>query len=228
MATARNNEGAKRKDAGRRTQAERSVATQRLLIDATLRCLQKYGYAACSVSRIIKEAGVSRGALIHHYPSKNELILEAAKSLMERVYDRLDAMIVETESDARQPTELVEEIWREFFASSVHDIYLELLVASRRDEELVELLRSLGTPLASRMSAIFDHHFESRTGSVGSVMEMFMFTRWILRGMAIDANAFGDAEGEAIKHFLHLWTSVLATQVNALNEPRPKKGDPKQ
>ena len=132
-------------------------------------------------------------------------------------------MMAETENDDRQPTELIEQIWREFFASSVHEIYLELLVASRRDEELVELLRSLGTPLASRMSAIFDRHFESSAGSVGSVMEMFMFTRWILRGMAIDANAFGDGEG--IKHFLQLWTSVLATQVTALNQPRPKNGN---
>ena len=176
-----------------------------------------------ALSAELSKRRVSRKALIHHYPSKNELILEAAKSLMERVYNRLDALMVETENDDRQPTELIEQIWHEFFASSVHDIYLELLVASRRDEELVKLLRSLGTPLASRMSAIFNRHFESRPGSVGSVMEMFMFTRWILRGMAIDANAFGDAEVST--YFLHLWTSVLATQVNAHNEGRPKNGD---
>jgi AcrR family transcriptional regulator len=205
------------KKRGRRTQAQRSDATQRRLIEATLRCLQKYGFADCSVSQIVAEAKVSRGALIHHYRSKNELIVEAARFLMEQVYNRLGALVVDAKDHDQLRTDLIERIWSEFFASPVHAIYLELLVASRRDEELVKLLRALGPPLEGRMSAVFNRFFDSRTEAVGSVMEMFMFTRWFLRGMAIDADAFGGSD--RIKHFLRLWTDLLATQVGARHDP---------
>jgi AcrR family transcriptional regulator len=207
----------------RRTQAERSDATQRRLIEATLRCLQKYGYADCSVSQIVAEAKVSRGALVHHYRSKNELIVDAARSLMVEVYDRLDAFVVDANDHDRRLGDLVERIWSEFFASPVHSIYLELLVASRRDEELVKLLRALGPSLESRMTAIFNRYFESDAESVGSIMDMFMLTRWFLRGMAIDADAFGGTD--RIKDFLRLWTSLLATQLNVRTDsgsPQPQ------
>ena len=49
----------------------------------------------------------------------------------------------ETKGHDQRLPDLLERIWTEFFASPVHDIYLELLVASRRDKDLVKLLRSL-------------------------------------------------------------------------------------
>ena len=61
----------------RRSQQERSESTQTALLQATVRCLGRDGYADTSISSIIAEAGVSRGALLHHYPTKNELIASA-------------------------------------------------------------------------------------------------------------------------------------------------------
>ncbi|AOY01676.1 TetR/AcrR family transcriptional regulator [Jeongeupia sp. USM3] len=51
------------------TQIERSSATQARLIDATISLLDELGYARLSETRICERAGVSRGALRHHFPS---------------------------------------------------------------------------------------------------------------------------------------------------------------
>ncbi|MBM3116164.1 TetR/AcrR family transcriptional regulator [Jeongeupia naejangsanensis] len=51
------------------TQIERSSATQTRLIEATITLLDELGYARLSETRICERAGVSRGALRHHFPS---------------------------------------------------------------------------------------------------------------------------------------------------------------
>ena len=80
----------------RRTQAERSDAMRRRVLDATLECLQKDGYARTTVGRIIEVAGVSRGAPLHHFPSKSALIAAAAERLIRRDADgaRREAFVV--------------------------------------------------------------------------------------------------------------------------------------
>jgi TetR/AcrR family transcriptional repressor of bet genes len=51
------------------------------LVDATLRCLKKYGHDGVSVRRISAAAGVSIGLINHHFPSKSGLIAETYETL---------------------------------------------------------------------------------------------------------------------------------------------------
>src|ERR1700759_5015744 len=51
------------------------------LIDATLKCLKKYGHDGVSVRRISAAAGVSIGLINHHFPSKSGLIAETYENL---------------------------------------------------------------------------------------------------------------------------------------------------
>ena len=86
----------------RRTQAERRDAMRSRLLKATLECLARDGYAATTVSSIVKRAGVSRGAHVHHYPSKDALILDAAEYLIRRAYRILgDVMLGIADEDDR-------------------------------------------------------------------------------------------------------------------------------
>jgi len=62
----------------RRTQAERSEAMRTRLIEATLQCLETEGYAGTTVTKIVEAAQVSRGAPVHHFPSKAALIAAAS------------------------------------------------------------------------------------------------------------------------------------------------------
>src|SRR5882762_727145 len=68
----------------RRTQAERSEATRKLILDATVRIMVRKGAAGLRTGEVVKEAGVSVGAQLHHFPTKRELILAALDYVNER------------------------------------------------------------------------------------------------------------------------------------------------
>src|SRR5437016_14683731 len=68
----------------RRSNAERSAATQARLLDATIECLIERGWAGTSTTEIVRRAGVSRGAQVHHFPAKEDLVLAAVEHLLQR------------------------------------------------------------------------------------------------------------------------------------------------
>ena len=68
----------------RRSQAERSAATRATLLDATIDCLIEEGYASITTSRVAERAGLSRGAHLHHFQTRNALVAAAVEQLAER------------------------------------------------------------------------------------------------------------------------------------------------
>src|SRR5437763_16557793 len=66
------------------TQAERTAATRGRLLDAALDVLAEQGYAATTTVEAAKRAGVSRGAPLHHFPTKPELLAAAVEHLYAR------------------------------------------------------------------------------------------------------------------------------------------------
>ena len=88
------------------------------LVDATLRCLKKYGHDGVSVRRISAAAGVSIGLINHHFPSKSGLIAETyetlALSLQEELYTRAN-------NHAASPRERLSDFFRASFAPELLD-----------------------------------------------------------------------------------------------------------
>jgi AcrR family transcriptional regulator len=65
----------------RRTQEERTSAMRHRLLEATIDCLVEYGYAGTSTTRVVERAGVTRGAQVHHFPTKAALVAAAIRHL---------------------------------------------------------------------------------------------------------------------------------------------------
>lgn len=87
----------------RRTQAERSEATREALIGAARGLFAERGYAGVGTEEIVRVAGVTRGALYHHFDGKRELFAA--------VYERIEAELAERiasgalEANAASPLE---------------------------------------------------------------------------------------------------------------------------
>ena len=78
----------------RRTNEERSAETRARLLEATTECLVELGYSNTTTTAIAERAGVSRGAQLHHYPTKAELVTAAVEHLCERLDAEFRAAIV--------------------------------------------------------------------------------------------------------------------------------------
>jgi AcrR family transcriptional regulator len=73
------------KERERRSNVDRSAATRRQIFEATVRCLTSGGYGAVTNIRVAEEAGVSRGAMMHHFPTQQDLIV----ATIEYAYQKL-------------------------------------------------------------------------------------------------------------------------------------------
>jgi AcrR family transcriptional regulator len=71
----------------KRTQAERSEATREALIGAARALFAERGYAGVGTEEIVRAAGVTRGALYHHFDGKRELF--------EAIYERIEVELAE-------------------------------------------------------------------------------------------------------------------------------------
>jgi len=126
----------------RRTQAERSATTQVRLLDATIDCLVDYGYAGTTVARVAQRAGVTRGAQIHHFPTKELLVLAAVRRLNERrsreVVECLDGLA----ASADWLTSLLDLLW-ELHRGPVFVATAEIWLAARNDPQLASHMKEL-------------------------------------------------------------------------------------
>jgi AcrR family transcriptional regulator len=135
----------------RRTQEERSATTRAALLDATIDCLVEYGYANLTTTRVVERAGVSRGAQVHHFPTKAELVAEAVKHLANK---RMQEFVEEAprlpRSDERRVAWLLDRAW-DVHASPLFVAALELWVAARTD--VTQAVTSVAPTLFPKLAA---------------------------------------------------------------------------
>jgi AcrR family transcriptional regulator len=76
--------------------AERGRATREQLVDVATALFAANGYEDTSIEAVLREAGVSRGSLYHHFPSKDALFW----AVMERLQERIGAELLEASQQA--------------------------------------------------------------------------------------------------------------------------------
>ncbi len=209
----------------RRTQTERSEAMRQRLIDATIACLARDGYAGTTISTIIAEADVSRGAPIHHFPTKASLIEASAKYLIQRLYILLGKAIRSLQTSDDRLQDMILASWRQLFNRMEHDAMMELMLASRRDDELATVMRQLWIAGRDVLDKASLHYFEP-LGEEIDISHLFILTHWVMSGMAMEHHLM---DGEhVVEHFLKLWTTLLAGHMRSRPDvttppPRPEQ-----
>jgi AcrR family transcriptional regulator len=119
----------------RRTQAERSAAMRTRLLDATIECLVSYGYAGTTTPRVAERAGVTRGAQIHHFRSKEDLVVAAIEHLAQQRVQAAMREFGRMKASSDPVSTVLDFLWEAhqgpMFAATV-----ELWVAARTDSVL--------------------------------------------------------------------------------------------
>lgn len=137
--------------APRRTQEQRSSQTRAKLLDATIDCLVEYGYAGTTTPRIAARAGVTRGAQVHHFGSRDDLMIAAVNRLAER---QVASALAEVDDlAAEDPFDSLMDLLWEFHQGPLAIAVTELWIAGRTDPELASEMRRV-EPVVNR--ALFE------------------------------------------------------------------------
>ena len=131
-----------------RTQQQRRDETRRALLDAAVESLIEVGFARTTTLEVQRRAGVSRGALLHHFPSKAELLVAAIAHLAEMRAIELKRLSSELPADRRTSdgksarTDAVLGLLWQCFSGTFFQVAMELRTAARTDPELRPVLAS--------------------------------------------------------------------------------------
>lgn len=142
------------------TREERTATSRTRILDAAVACLVESGYAGATTLRIQARAGVSRGRLLHHFPSRDQLLVAASGHLaVERLrgtWERVDELAGLV--GAERLDRAIELMW-DTFSESQFWAAVELWTAARTRPALREVLlpqeRDIGAAIRAGMDRLY-------------------------------------------------------------------------
>ncbi|HEY0342526.1 MAG TPA: TetR/AcrR family transcriptional regulator [Steroidobacteraceae bacterium] len=209
----------------RRTQEERTAATREKILDATLASLQKHGHAGTSISTIVKLARVSRGALLHHFDTKAELVAAS----MVRLYQLRLAHFQQSVAGVAEPAMTLVarlRIMREHI-ERWFPVTLEFQVALRTDHDLQTAFSRAITRVMEPMSQDYGQLFPEFSGSEEGLWVQYVvgcFARGLCLEAIVNKPAVVERIFEQFAAMLESHARELRRTAPTLNESSPAPG----
>ncbi len=187
---------------------------RRRLLDATIESLVEKGYGATTTLEVQQRAGVSRGALLHHYASRMELMVAAVEYLTRERLAALHDLAAQAPPRAGRIEWAVRVLWTATFEGPLFTAALELWLAARNDADLraalVPLERSLGSAINNVAAEVFGPAVATHP-QFGTVLEIYLDA---MRGAAARQVLRSPSSDERL---IAGWTQLIKTWVRAPN-----------
>ena len=169
-------------DRPRRTQAQRSHATQQKILTVTTQLVLSKGLRDTSTVDVAEAADVSRGALLHHYPSRQVLMQEALRHLLNREITEIKALAGAIRAGDMDLDGFLTEMWARF-SGPMFMITMEFLTAARTDPAIREALIPVALDYNHQLDEIWENLFPDLSGASGTRRIALNATLCLLRGM---------------------------------------------
>ncbi|GAA6156296.1 TetR/AcrR family transcriptional regulator [Pyruvatibacter sp. HU-CL02332] len=170
---------------------ERTERMRARLLDATLDVILKEGWAKASTPKICKQAGVSRGAQTHHFPTKASLLAAAldwrAGQYEKKIVERLAA----GEGHERTLRALLDGIWEAMLDDRFIQTGMEAMVAARTDPELRALLARHDTDAVRSMRDMADD-IGADPLTLARVKDAIELSVYLFRGLVVQRGVHDD------------------------------------
>src|SRR3954451_9041189 len=187
----------------RRTQAQRRAATRAALVRATVESLVELGYARTTTQEVQTRAGVSRGALTHHFTTKADLVLAAVDHLYEEFSESLRKAAAVLPDDPATRVRLgVELVWQRFHGP-LFIAAMELWTAARTDPELRAALLPHERRLGAQLRQLAFEVFGEQVARHPAAEAMYQVLLTSMRGQALTYALQPEApRGQYLQHWL--------------------------
>jgi AcrR family transcriptional regulator len=191
-------------------QAEKSKRMRTAILEAATTYIAIHGYTRATLAIIAEEAGVSRGAITHHYPSKVAL----AVAVVEHIFLRRMTVLLKqtralTEKQRVEQNLAVERLW-ESHESREYKAYLQLNTAALTDPDLLEVfvpkVQQQEAIWATEINRVF-HEWDDNAPALWVSADLL---KTVLDGMVLNRHIWNDPRREAT---LRALTAAIIVQL---------------
>lgn len=198
-------------------QEAKSLKAREAICRSTISCLIGYGYSETSINRVADRAKLSKGALQHHFPTKEDLIAAVVEALLARPLARAHAAQPGSGgADTKIVAARLRSGWTDFVNTGSYRALLEILVAARTDAGL----RNRIDPILKDWNRLHDQQtresWEAVSGNDDDVELLMVMHRALLRGLVIQDRYVSDPKYTT--RVLERWISIVAPML------RPRRG----
>ncbi len=174
----------------RRTQAERTDETTAALIEATVTALVDVGYRGATTTEIARRAGVSRGAMLHHFPHRASLFSATADWLTDGHIRRFEDELAAVGVGSDRLAVAIDVLWS-ICSSPVHVAWMEFAAAAHHEPELAATITLAGARMRERTRETWSTTFPEFVGAeIGAHAADFALS--LLEGLALSQRTAPD------------------------------------
>lgn len=192
--------------ARRRTQAERSAETRTRILKAAANLIRKRGYARFRTAEVAEEAGLSRGAQLHHFPTKDSLVV----ATLEYVFEQAQVLSRRRASAVNRPRDLIEAVIedaREFFFSEHFMVAIDIVLSTSTDQsvrkQILDISRKARRPVETAWTGAL-----AASGVPGQLAsDIVALTLSLVRGMAL--RTLWDNDPKWFDELFSLWRQMI-------------------
>lgn len=189
-----------------RQQQARSLATRERLVRATLDEMFEVGYHAATTLQIAERAQVSRGALLHHFPARADIILAAMEALLEEGTAEIRAVSERVRDGSLSLEDFVEFLWQLFSGRFFH-LSMEMITEARNDADLRQRMIPVVHRFHAALDAIWVEFRDASARPARQARIILNLTVNLMRGMGVQTVLRPDPD--YYRDLLEAWKAIL-------------------
>lgn len=199
----------------RRSQVDRSAESRALLIGAAIEMLHTVGFARATTALIAKKAGMTTGALHHHFATKDELMFGVLDHAAETIQLRFKEREHFSAEGVLDVAGLVNHMWSVYGDPAYWAIW-EIIIGTRSDEGLhARVVAHRQASAQARWQPWLDRHV--KPGSRAEARAVFEFLFISLRGLSLEK--FLHSDSAYFKRNLDILAESVGPRLQALTKP---------
>jgi AcrR family transcriptional regulator len=197
-----------------RSADERSAAMRRRLLDATIVVLDEKGYNGTTTLDVQRRAGVSRGALLHHFGSRTELMLATVDHLARRRLDEMHQLVPTSAPASGRIEWAVRTLWSQH-EGPLFGAAVAMWMAARHDEDLLTALLPQERVIGHSIRAVTAELFGPEVSASERFADVLDLVLDAMRGAAARGVLRRPGSDERL---IRLWSDLVAERVGVSDQ----------
>lgn len=204
----------------RKTQQERSADTTLKLLNATIDLLHDRGLHRMSTTQIAELAEVSRGALTHHYKSKEEIIAAAVSHQLREVTANLHKMAEDIRESGGDSDQIVDYLWR-MMNDRLFFVTMEYLPEARHNPDFRQRIIPVVQEFHHGLNSVWAEFAEQAGVDTEYALTLMNATMCLIRGMIAQSAVRNDPS--YFSSLLEFWKEQIRWEFTPKAKKVPKR-----